>query len=101
MCFSLYELGRWEAMERAATTAAKLAPKDSYVWQQVAIAAGERAVHLNARNAYARFNLAMDRKKAGEPNTVPKFRKAIALDASLAEFLDDEDRRALRRRRSR
>ncbi|HEY2370123.1 MAG TPA: hypothetical protein VGH87_27180, partial [Polyangiaceae bacterium] len=56
-----------------------------------AIEAGKRAVKLNPRNAYARFNLAMDRKKAGEPNTLPELRKAIALDASLAEFLDADD----------
>ncbi len=108
LCFSLSELERWDEMDHAATMAAKVAPKDSYVWQQVAIArsqrknlrgaieAGKRAVKLNPRNAYARFNLASDRKKAGEPSTLEAFREAIALDASLAEFLDEDDKRALR-----
>jgi len=100
LCFSLGELERWQDMETAAMEAARLAPKDSYVWQQVAIArsgrkdhrgaiaAGKRAVKLNPRNAYALFNLAADRKKAGERDTLPMFRAAIALDPSLAKFLD-------------
>jgi ankyrin repeat protein len=107
LCFSLSELEQWEAMERAATKAAELAPKDSYVWQQVAIArsgrknykgaiaAGKRAVKLNPRNAYARFNLAYDRKKAGEKNTLAEFRAAIAMEPSLAKYLDADEKRAL------
>ncbi len=110
LCFSLGELERWEEMERAATEAARVTPKDSYVWQQVAIArsgrgdhrgaiaAGKRAVKLNPRNAYALFNLAADRKKAGEQGTLPMFRAAVALEPSLAKFLDAADARAIRRR---
>ncbi|HEY5921505.1 MAG TPA: ankyrin repeat domain-containing protein [Kofleriaceae bacterium] len=104
LCYTYFELKRWDDMERCALQVTKLTPKDSWSWQQLAIArgerkdhrgavkAGERAVALDPNNAYALFNLASGQKKLELPQYRKTFARALKLAPDLAQHLDPDDR---------
>jgi ankyrin repeat protein len=99
-CYACWQEEAWEDMLRFAQHAVRGAPKDSYGWQQLAIAhaaleqhakavtAGTKAVELDPSNGYATCNLALALSKVGDPAWVPTLARAVALAPELAEVDD-------------
>ena len=113
-CYALCGLERWEEMKRAAAFAARLASKDAYAHQQLAIAcmqledfqgsvaASRRALELDATNASACFNLALALAELGDASALVVLERALAMNPSFQLAADEpENRRSFDRLRRR
>jgi ankyrin repeat protein/Tfp pilus assembly protein PilF len=99
-CFSCSEQQAWREMLPFAQQAVRGSPRDSYAWQQLAIAhfgldqhrkavtAGRKAVAIDPRNAYAACNLALAEHALGDAAWVPTLRRALELAPALADVDD-------------
>ena len=104
LCFSTFELRRFDAMLRCARRVTELLPQDTYGWQQLAIAqleagdaeasleAASRALALNADNPYVQFCAAVARQVGGMDGAMDALEKAVALNPSFAVAMSEDKR---------